>query len=103
MKKILLSALAASLIGVAGSANAWWGWGPWDRGWGDDFWGDGFFDFNMHAGAGGRGWGRYYDYYRPYWWGPYGGYPYYGWGHPYAYPYAAAPVAPQAPTTSEEK
>ena len=107
MKKILTATALTALMGAAANAHAWWGWpgggwSPWGNGWGNDWFGDGWFDFNfsMGAGARGRGWGRYYDSYYPY-----GGYPPYGggWGHPYAYPYAVAPVVPQAPVASESK
>lgn len=107
MKKIAMAAALTALMG-AGSAQAWWGpwspwggWGPWgDRGWGNDWLGDGWFDFNFSMGAGGRGWGRSWDRYH---YGPYWGYPYHGWGAPYAYPYAVAPVVPAAPATTEAK
>ena len=71
MKKTLVTAVLAGLIGAATNAQAWWGWpggwGPFGNGWGNDWFGDGWFDFNfsMGAGARGRGWGRYYDYYAP--------------------------------------
>jgi hypothetical protein len=100
MKRLLSAATLAALLGVAANANAWWGWpfggwGPWNNGWFGDGWMD--FNFSMGVGAHGRGWGRYYDYYAPYW----GGYPYGGWSAPYAYPYPyAVPVAPVAPATA---
>jgi hypothetical protein len=106
MKKLLSAAAAAALLGAVTNVNAWWGWpfggwGPWNNGWGNDWFGDGWFDFNMSMGMGGRGWGRgrYYDYYAPYW-----GYPYGGWGLPYGYPYTVAPVVvPQAPAAAATK
>lgn len=106
MKKMLTAAALASMMGAAANAHAWWGWpgggwSPWGNGWGNDWFGNGWFDFNfsMGAGARGRGWGRYYDYYNPYWGNPYG----WGWGYPRVYPHALAPVAPQAPAVSESK
>jgi hypothetical protein len=71
MKKLLNLAAVAVLLGAAANADAWWGWpwgggGPWGSGWGDDWFGDGWFDFSLSFGAGGRGWGRYHDYYGPY-------------------------------------
>lgn len=83
--------MAAALVTVSVSANAWWGGGPWNNGgWGDDWFGDGAFDFNISARGRGNGWGRYDDYY-----GPYGsqGYAPYGYGPVgYAAPGYAAPA-----------
>ena len=103
MKRLLIAAAAAALMSAAVDANAWWGWpwggwSPWGNGWGNAWFGDGWFDFNLSMGAHGRGWGRYYDYYAPYW-----GYGPYAYGHPYVLPYAPLASVPQAPATAESK
>jgi hypothetical protein len=71
MNKMVKVVMAAALASASVSASAWWGWGP--TGWGDDFVGDAGFNFNVNANARSHGWGRYYDYYAPYWSYPNGG------------------------------
>nr|VFK47181.1 MAG: hypothetical protein BECKTC1821E_GA0114239_10785 [Candidatus Kentron sp. TC]VFK47460.1 MAG: hypothetical protein BECKTC1821D_GA0114238_104716 [Candidatus Kentron sp. TC]VFK60488.1 MAG: hypothetical protein BECKTC1821F_GA0114240_104617 [Candidatus Kentron sp. TC] len=104
MKKLTKLAAAVTLVGAMvvvpfQSANAFWGGGYWDDGYG---WGP----------YGGRGWNRwgggpwgygygYGGYGYPGWGGYYGGYPgwggyYGGWGYGY-YPPVGAPLVP-APT-----
>lgn len=115
MKKLFIALSAAAMLGLAGTANAWWGgpwggWGPWDG------WGDGWGDLDFSVGMRGRGYGRGYGY--PGYWGGYpyygypgywGGYPYYGgpgyWGRPYyGYGYAPPPAAPaQSGGSSDQK
>ena len=98
MRKIsaIIGAASVAAVCFVGTAQAWWGGGPWGgwpgySGWGDDGLADGWGDFsmNMSGGGRGRGWNRYNNYYYGY--GPYGwgGNPY-GWG---GYPYAVPPVA----------
>jgi hypothetical protein len=102
MKKIAIAAAAALLLGVSGSATAWWG-GPMGSDWGPmsgDGWGD--MDFSMRSSGSGWGRGRGHGYgYPSYGYAPYGyGYPYgapYGAAAPYGAPYAL-PTAPRPPT-----
>lgn len=75
VKVLMLAAVIGGSAMTTQTANAWWGWGPFD-----------WFD--------GPGWG-----------GPWGGYPYYGGrGYPYgsypAYgvPYPGVPAAPDQPS-----
>jgi hypothetical protein len=110
MKKLATAVAIAALLGVSASASAFWGGGPWgNNGYGNDGWGnnnmmndmfgngDGYGDFSMNMGGGGRGYGRgnnrYYDSYS-------NGYGPYGYGAPYGYapygaPYVCAPTVPR--------
>ncbi len=109
LKSILLTAILAGGMLMAGSANAWFGgWAPWDW-FDDDDWRDypppwyygAYPGYGAPYGYGyppAYGYGApYYGYGAPY---GYGGYPYggYGYGYPYGPPTPPAPpVAPQAP------
>jgi len=75
MNKMMTAVAAAALATASVSASAWWGWGP--GGWDNDVAGDA----GLNADARSQGWGRYYDYYAPYWAYPQGG----------AAPYALSP------------
>ena len=75
---------AATLTAASVSANAWYGYGPYDGV--GDFFGDGHFSMNFSAGASARSRAYGYGYNAPYW-----GYPYYGY----------APVLAPAANTEE--
>lgn len=99
MKNLIKTASIATLLAASASAQAWWG--PWNNGWNDNSWfGDGWGDMNFNMSARGNGWGRGYNSYHPYYYGPYGyGYPAYG--APYGYAPYAPPAAPAAPATKQ--
>lgn len=101
MHKLTQIAVAAALAGTTASASAWWG-GPFN-GWGNDWFGDGWFDFNVSMGAGGRGFSRYHDGHGP--WGyPYGA-PFWGAYAPpvYGYPHAVVATPEQQAALSEQQ
>nr|VFK21718.1 MAG: hypothetical protein BECKLPF1236B_GA0070989_12722 [Candidatus Kentron sp. LPFa] len=111
MKKLTKLAAAITLVGTMvvpfQSANAFWGGGYWDDGygWGSygrgwNRWGGGPRGYGYGHGYGYPGWGGYgYGGYSG-WGGYYGGYPgwggyYGGWGHrPVGVPLVPAPTAP---------